>query len=260
MPTTFYESRDEKFFVGEITHFPFPLHVHEVVEIVHLFSGTVTMEIDGRIRHLSPGDTAVIFPFIPHSYNSISEDVSGLVCIFPPDTISEFSGLFRTRVPSPPVLLCGQADPELKESAARLMSLSSNPNSPLLQAYLHVLLACALSRLEFHAMQDFSQNNLGYRIIHYVSAHAFEPITMESTAREIGISSSHLSHFFSQRMHINFRRFINAIRIDRARIMMHDPEMTLTTLCGACGFSNIRTFRRAFLLETGQLPSEYRHL
>ena len=260
MPTTFYESRDIKFFVGEITHFPFPLHVHEMVEVVHLFSGSVSMEIDGRIRDLSPGDTAVIFPLITHSYISISGDVSGLACIFPPDTISEFSGLFRTRVPNPPVLLREQADAELKESAARLMSLSGTPDSPLLQAYLHVLLACVLSRLNFRTVQDFSQNDLGYRIIQYVSGHAFEPITMESAARGIGISPSHLSHFFSQRMHINFRRFINAIRIDRARMMLRDPDMTLTTLCGTCGFSSIRTFRRAFLLETGQLPSEYRHL
>ena len=37
---------------------------------------------------------------------------------------------------------------------------------------------------------------------------------------------------------------------------MRDPTLTLTTVSGMCGFSNMRTFRRAFLQETGTLPSD----
>ena len=28
----FYESRDERLFIGEMTKYPFPLHVHELAE------------------------------------------------------------------------------------------------------------------------------------------------------------------------------------------------------------------------------------
>ena len=30
----FYESRDERLFIGEMTKYPFPLHVHELAEII----------------------------------------------------------------------------------------------------------------------------------------------------------------------------------------------------------------------------------
>jgi len=258
MATTFYESRDEKLFIGEMTHYPFPPHVHEVAEVVCLLSGSAVMGIDGCRWELAPGDLAVIFPLTPHSYESLSEDVSGLAAIFPPDTIAEFSALFRTRVPRVPVLTGIRDNPDLWNGVTHLRALSDTPDSPLRLAWLHLLLAGAFAGMDFQDSRDFSSRDLGYRIIHYVSEHAFEPITIRSVAHEMGISYSHLSHFFSQKMRIHFRRFVNAIRIDQARMMMRNPDMTLTTLCDACGFSSIRTFRRAFQLETGQLPSRFR--
>ena len=44
----FYETRNESLFVGSMARYPFPLHVHEVVELVVVESGEFTMQIDGR--------------------------------------------------------------------------------------------------------------------------------------------------------------------------------------------------------------------
>jgi len=89
-----------------------------------------------------------------------------------------------------------------------------------------------------------------------MSEHAYEEITLESAAHGIGISSSHLSHFFSEKLNTNFRRFINAIRVDRAWMLMRNPNLTLMEISDACGYTNMRTFRRAFRQELGCLPSE----
>ena len=102
-----------------------------------------------------------------------------------------------------------------------------------------------------------SERDTAARVLRYISEHACEKLTLANAARDLGISESHLSHLFSQRFHINFRRFINAIRVDKAMAWMRDPRMTLTTICGRCGYENMRTFRRAFLRETGQLPNAY---
>ncbi|MBQ9324798.1 MAG: helix-turn-helix transcriptional regulator [Clostridia bacterium] len=257
MPSTFFETRDEKFFIGEVTHYPFPLHVHEVMEVVAIISGQAVMHIDGKEYTLHPGDVAAIFPLIAHSYDSLSPDIRGLACIFSPDTIAEFSGTLRSMVPLCPVVQAGQTDEEIRLAIAKLTALPAEPDSPYSLAYLHLLLAGLLRHLCYRPVFDYSDQNLGYRIIHYVSRHAFSPITLESASHELGLSPSYLSHFFSQQLHVNFRRFVNAIRIDQARMLMRNPEMTLVRVCYACGFTNIRTFRRAFFQETGVLPSDY---
>ena len=59
---TFYEHREDKLFIGEMTHYPFPAHVHEVAEIVVITSGTAQVQIDGISYTLARGDAAVAHP------------------------------------------------------------------------------------------------------------------------------------------------------------------------------------------------------
>ena len=253
----FYEHRDESLFIGEMTHFPFPLHIHELAEIIALVSGTVRISINGTEYTLSPGDIAVIFPLTPHSYDGISEDASGLAAIFPTDIIPEYSSTFRSMEPEKPVLRAGEAGTDAEPVIGRLHALNMEDDLPLCIAYLHVLLASTLHNLSYHPVYDYSDRGLGNRIMRYVSEHLCEDITLETVSHALGISASHLSHFFAEKLHINFRQYINANRIARARLMMRDPSCTLTMISDACGYSNMRTFRRAFQKEMGCLPSEY---
>ncbi len=254
---TFYEQRPESLFIGEMTHYVFPFHVHAVAELVILTSGTAVMGIDDAKYRLNPGDVAVVFPLVPHSYEELSEDIGGLVAIFPSDIIPEYSGTFHGLQPEKPVLEAFRTGEEIRHTVTRLRGLNMGEDLPLCVAYLHVLLASVLHRLTYRPVYNYNDRGLGYQIIHYISDHAFEDITLESASHALGISTSHLSHFFSEKMHSNFRHFINALRIDKARLLMRDPNLTLTEICDACGYSNMRTFRRAFLKEVGCLPSEH---
>ena len=146
---------------------------------------------------------------------------------------------------------------ELRDAVARLVDMKMDQNLPMCVAYLHVMMAGILHSLTYRPVYDYSERGLGNRIISYISDHAFEEITLENASRALGISASHLSHFFSERLHTNFRRFINAIRIEKARLLMRDPNLTLTEICDACGYTNMRTFRRAFQQELGCLPSDH---
>ena len=253
---TFYEQRAEKFYIGEMTHYPFPLHVHEVVELVVLERGSVTMIIADRQYQLKAGDMAIIFPLVPHGYLSLSDDLRGLVAIFSPDLIADYAKAFHSSLPDSPVRRASALDSHIRLAVSRIRELEDAVASPFSTAYLHVLLAGVFQSISLNPLAEYDEPGLGYRIIHYVSDHVCENITLESTAHALGISISHLSHFFSQKIHINFRRFINSLRIDKARQLMRDPNMTLTTICALCGYTNIRTFRRAFLQETGTLPSD----
>ena len=253
----FFEARDTSLFVGRMTVNAFPLHVHENVEIAYVRSGTCDMQIGGAAFQLRPGDLAICFPLTPHSYDRLSGDCQGFAAFFLPDTIAEFANTFHRCQPVEPVIRREALGEEIPRLIERLMETPSDQPSPVRLAYLHLLLAHVLSGLRLRPADDGNERDLAARVIRHIYTHACERITLDSTARALGISRSHLSHIFAQQYRVNFRRFINAIRINKALVLMRDPLVNLTQVCYGCGYENMRTFRRAFTQETGMLPSEY---
>jgi AraC-like DNA-binding protein len=77
-------------------------------------------------------------------------------------------------------------------------------------------------------------------------------------SRDLGVSRSHLSHTFSQRLGTNFRSYVNALRIDQACEMLKGTEDSVTHIAYECGFESQRTFNRVFMEQCGLSPSEYR--
>ncbi len=259
MSSVFYERRTENVFAGAICDHPFPAHVHDVVEIVCLLTGNVQMMIAGKQINLLPGNIAIVFPAIPHSYEQVSEDATGLTLIFQPDTIMEFFQTFRTMQPENPLLPDNAKAPELEQIIhAMLKVIGQNQDSPLKKGYLHLFLSYLFSCMPLTSGGRNPHSNLTYQVLHYISEHFTEPLTLESTAHALGISRIHLSHIFSQQLHINFRQYINTLRIDRARTLLRDPSCSISQVAYQCGYGNQRTFHRAFLAQCGMAPNQFR--
>ena len=259
MSPVFYEQGTENVFAGMICDHPFPSHIHDVVEIVCLLEGSVSMTIAGKRLTLFPGDIAIAFPVIPHSYDEVSEDASGLSLIFQPDTIMEFYHTFRTMQPVHPLLLGQNKAPELEPIIRAMLKVTAHGQStPLKLGYLHLFLSYLFSCLPLMSGSRNPHTTLTYQVLQYISEHFTEPLTLENTAHALGISRIHLSHIFSQQLHINFRQYINTLRIDRARTLLRNPSYSISQVAYQCGYGNQRTFHRAFLSQCGMPPSQLR--
>lgn len=259
MNTVFYEQRSENVFVGSICDHAFPAHVHDVVEIVCLRTGSMGMTIAGRQLLLLPGDVAIAFPSIPHSYDEVSPDATGLSLIFTPDTIVEFHHAFRTMQPVQPILSAQEKAPELDAIIAGFQKVvGQDPSTSLKLGYLHLFLSYMFTTLPLTQAKRTPHASLAYQVLQYVSEHFTEPLTLETTARALGISRIHLSHIFSQQLNINFRQYINILRIDRARQLLQDPSFSISQIAYLCGYGNQRTFHRAFLTQCGMPPNQFR--
>ncbi len=259
MNPVFYEQRKEAVFIGSICDHPFPAHVHDVVEIVCLRTGSLRMTIAGQSHLILPGDIAIAFPSMPHSYEEVSPDASGLSLIFLPDTIAEFFHTFRTMQPVSPLLSGQSKAPELDAIITGLLKITAeNPATPLKLGYLHLFLSYLFTCLPLVSASRNPHSTLVYQMLQYISEHFTEPLTLESTAHALGISRIHLSHIFSQQLHINFRQYINTLRIDRAKTLLHDPSNSISQIAYLCGYGNQRTFHRAFLTQCSITPSQYR--
>ena len=259
MGSVFYERREESVFAGSICEHPFPPHVHDVVEIVCMLSGSITMTVANKQMTLLPGDIAVVFPVIPHSYDAVSEDASGLTLIFAPDTIIEFNHTFRTMQPQHPMLPAAERAPELEPIIRHFLKISlQDQNTPLKLGYLHLFLSYLFSCLPVHLTDRPTHSGTSYQVLQYISEHFTEPLTLESTAHALGISRIHLSHIFSQQLHINFRQYINTLRVERAQALLRDPGYSISQIAYLCGYGNQRTFHRAFMSQCGMTPNQFR--
>jgi len=259
MGTVFFERRSENVFAGIICDHPFPAHVHDVVEIVCLLSGSMEMTIAGKKLLLLPGDIAIAFPVVPHSYDFVSEDARGLSLIFSPDTIVEFYHTFRTMRPLYPLLPVSEQAQELSPIISGFQKVSiQDQNTPLKLGYLHLFLSYLFSCLPMQPVDRRARSGMSFQVLQYISEHFTEPLTLESTAHALGISRIHLSHIFSQQLHINFRQYINTLRIDRAQTLLRNPSNAISQIAYQCGYGNQRTFHRAFLSQCGMTPNRFR--
>lgn len=216
------------------------------------------MMLAGKRYRLSKGDIIVAFPSVPHSYEYVSEDMDGLTLIFLPETISEFSSSFRTKLPVSPLLKSDEKPAEVDAVIQRMREISTLEESPLILAYLHLFLAHLFSLMTLQPITVRMQSNMAYNALHYISEHFTESLSLDSTARALGISRIHLSHIFSQQLHVNFRDYINTLRIDRACSLLHDPFYSISQIAYLCGYGNPRTFHRAFLQKRGMPPNQFR--
>ena len=249
-------AQEEQLHVGSMPSDPSPLHIHETVEISCVLSGSCAVHIDSKPYTLTAGDLIIIFPLLPHSIDVVSEDCESFSARFLPDTISEFARTFRAFVPEMPVVH-NALNSDTRYLIERLQAVPDGEPCPLRQAYLHMLLAYMLERMNLQPTGTGDEHPLAIRAIWYIYEHACENISLDSVADGLGISKSHLSRLFSTQFRVNFRRFINATRINKAIVQMRNSTDTLAQICFSCGYENMRTFRRAFVLETGRLPSDY---
>jgi len=256
--TPFYEDRSTQLFVGPICDHPFSSHVHDMVEIIWMLKGELTATVAGKQCALHGGDLAIAFPSVAHSYDAVSDDAVGLAIIFLPDTYNEYVNTFRSSRPSEPFLKREDITPEAAEAALKLHKLAEAQQNSLFMAYLHVFLAHLLPLIPVHTLDKYMEAGLTHQVLKYISEHYNQPLTLESTARALGISRSHLSHIFSQQLHINFRQYINKLRIDRACFLLRDPQFSITQIAYMCGYENSRTFHRAFQSERGMQPNQFR--
>lgn len=87
-------------------------------------------------------------------------------------------------------------------------------------------------------------------------------LTIASLARLLDMPEYHLRELINKRLHYgNFTRFVNSYRIKDAQASLADPSQAsvpVLTIAFDAGFASIGPFNRAFKLQTGLTPTEYR--
>jgi len=96
---------------------------------------------------------------------------------------------------------------------------------------------------------DYIKNNL-----------TADDLSQAAMARMAGISKDYFSRIFRSVTGMNYSKWLNMIRMERASELLTHRDMTLTEIAMSAGFQSISSFNRVFRAEKGMSPGEYRAL
>jgi len=84
-------------------------------------------------------------------------------------------------------------------------------------------------------------------------------LTLSHMAEDLGQSTRSLSRYINQSKGMNFKTWINTLRIEEAkRLLQEDPNSKYIYIANLCGYPDLPTFSKVFRNIEGMTPHEYR--
>ena len=235
----------------------FAPHLHAEIEIIAMRNGNAAVTADGRTYPASRGDFILIFPNVVHSY-SVGTDVDAGKFIFSPALIPEMADAFRGRRPISPVIRSADlAGTHLTALADEIIDEFNTASEAVRKAYLLLLTGKLLARCDLEPYKG-AMDPIVFRILEYCKVHYREDLTLDRVAQALYVSKSYVSHIFCGKLKINFRSYLNLLRINEAAALLRSSTISATQAATQSGFGSIRTFNRAFLKVMGKTPKAYR--
>lgn len=92
----------------------------------------------------------------------------------------------------------------------------------------------------------------------YIKDNYDSDLSLESLAKVFGYAPAYLSRMFQKYAGINYKTYLQSIRVERAYIELANTELTISEVAMNNGFPNSKALAKTFLKRYGMLPSEYR--
>src|SRR6195256_2314127 len=157
-------------------------------------------------------------------------------------------------------------DRDLWETALKLKSLVDNPGSMTRQyaEALGIVLTHELVRIndDGRHRRPVSRGGLApwqqKRVAAYIEERVADDIPLATLAELARLSPYHFSRSFKHSFGLPPHRYHASRRIERAKQLLANRELSVTNMALDVGFSETSTFSAAFHRLTGQTPSRYR--
>lgn len=94
--------------------------------------------------------------------------------------------------------------------------------------------------------------------VQYLHANSARPLTLQTVARAVGVSETHLSHRFAARMGVPPMRYLQGLRADAAKRLLTTTGLPIQQVAEQCGFADPLYLSRVIRRVTGLSPSAYR--
>ena len=97
-----------------------------------------------------------------------------------------------------------------------------------------------------------------HRAQDWLIAHPDSNPTLDELGRVAAMSPRNLSRVFRKTTGITLKEFTTKVKLEIARNLFHNPELTMEDVASRCGYRDPRQLRRLWKRSFGERPSDYR--
>ncbi|MBR3465486.1 MAG: helix-turn-helix transcriptional regulator [Clostridiales bacterium] len=253
-------------------------HWHSYGEILLVAPGRTNIYCVGKNTYeLVPDDIVLVWPMEMHSIVDANREDS-LVVQFSNGFINSLFDLRRIMHMYRNLhIICVQSHPEL---AAKLKDLIYRMRDIFFSEMPDREIRCTMLLMEFMLtllehrkelapdMEDEVRDGLGDDVMRrlmmvtdYIKNNlTADDLSQGAMAEMAGISREYFSRIFKNVTGMNYTKWLNMIRLEKATELLSDDKRPLTEIAMMSGFQSIPSFNRVFREEKGMAPGEYRAL
>lgn len=252
-----YQQKDQLKLFQRRDNLDFVPHLHNALELVLFTQGSSTVICDTKRYALSAGDIFIAFPNRVHGYEN-SRECRALVFVIP--TVPYLSCLQSTleqTLPAEPLLRVGQWEHTGVDKILKMALEDVSCPSAVMQGYAMLIVGKLLPLLQLKPYAKSSATAL-HSLLQYLNTHYTQPLTRKDLAVATGYNESYISHLFSDALHTTLTDYLATLRMDDARYLLANSDMSVSSIALSLGFGSIRSFNRVFLNRMNMSPAAYR--
>ncbi len=96
------------------------------------------------------------------------------------------------------------------------------------------------------------------RMTEWTGQNYQRPMSLSELASAFGMSAAYLSHLFSKTTGVTFHKYLDELRLAKAKELLADPLNRISEIASAVGYASDDYFRQAFRVRMGISPRRWR--
>jgi len=253
--------------------FQIPVHWHDEFEIIYVRSGFLTVSISGESYIGKTGEAFVVSPGNLHLMGSQSGTVDYYTFLFPLKYIS-----FRTDdmldekllepLNSGHLMICPRVKDTAKELCEQLIEIyeakkDESESKITTQVKTKIILLQFILEMwkkGFVIENDTSGRNIVEKeMVSYIQQNFTGKISLKEFGEQFHLSEKYISRYFKEHFHITLSQYITYLRLENAKQLLQDTDLSVTETAMQSGYQNVSYFIRSFKKAYGISPLKYRN-
>lgn len=248
---------------------PLTRHHHTQNEIIFVKEGQCTFDISGEAYTIKKNQIVLISALENHSTHSIHTPYHRYVFVSSMNLCSDYihdpimaSAFVRSNHRLGVFDLTPETANEIEGYFKILVSETAGHNVKWKErcaaTLFNILILLYRSNPEAFAMKKNPEDlNIIFAIKDYIDHNYNQPLSLEMVAESFYINKYYLSHQFKEIIGYGFKKYIQLIRINKAKILLQNTNFTVSEISTKIGYDNVNYFIRLFKEKEDMTPYQY---